>query len=249
MDIDPVLKSFQPQGKLNPLFWPGEGSQLNPRIRKVLLKTAKQFITDWGLHKKMKIHDIRLTGSLANYNWSKYSDVDLHIVVEYSDLNKDEALVEKLFALLKARWNDIHDIKINGYEIEVYVEDNDEKHIATGLYSVLRDAWIKEPEQATAEVDEDDIVTKVRYFFRLYEALVDKFSKGDYEFVIKTITKTKDKIKKMRQVGLEREGEFSTENLAFKVLRRTELLQKYNELFIKATDKGLLEKKGVANVR
>lgn len=243
MDIAPVLKSFQIQDKLNPMFW-GNGTKLNPKIRKVLLKTVNQFIKDWNLHKKVKIHDIRLTGSLANYNWSKYSDVDLHVIIDYKDLNKDEVLVERLFALLKARWNDIHDIKLNGFEIEVYVEDNNEKHIATGLYSVLRDTWIKEPDKATAEIDEDDIITKVRHFFRLYEVLVNKFKKGEYEFVINTITKAKDKIKRMRQVGLEREGEFSTENLSFKVLRRTELLKKYNDLFVAATDKGLLEKQG-----
>jgi hypothetical protein len=71
---------------------------------------------------------------------------------------------------------------------------------------------------------------------------VGKYKKGDFKEVAKSIKTVKDKIKQMRQTGLDsKEGQNSTENLVFKVLRRTNLLGKYNKLFNNASDKLLLK--------
>ena len=43
------------------------------------------------------IEDLRLTGSLANYNWSEYSDVDLHLVVDFEKIDEDIELVKAFF--------------------------------------------------------------------------------------------------------------------------------------------------------
>jgi hypothetical protein len=244
MDPKNVLGSFKVRDELNPKFW-GESSQLDPKIRKVLLKVAKNFIEGWNINKKIPIKDVRFTGSLANYNWSKFSDIDLHVIIDYAAVNKDEELVRRLFALMKSNWNDAHDIPIHGFEVEVYVENDGESHAATGLYSVMQDKWLKQPDKKSPSIDEDDVMTKASYFFRLYEILVGKFKKGQYQEVITSIEKAKEKLKRMRTAGLERDGEFSVENLAFKVLRRTDLLEKYNNLLIKATDKGILEREKV----
>jgi hypothetical protein len=242
MNVRDVMKSFQIRDTLNTNVWE-EDKTLNPKVRKILLKVAKKFIDDWNVDKKIKIHDIRFTGSLAAYNWSKFSDIDLHIIVQYKDLNKDINLVSRFFTLMKSHWNNKHNIKIDGYEIEVYVEDMSEKHTATGLYSVTKDEWIKEPKPTDAVYDEDDVLTKSKYFFNLYnDILVPKYREGKYVEVIRTIEKTKEKIRKMRSSGLARGGEFSTENLVFKVLRRTDLMGKMNDLITKSTDKILSEK-------
>ena len=241
MNVRDVMKSFHIQDTLNTNVWE-EDKTLNKNVRKILLKVSQKFIKDWNIDKKVKIQDIRFTGSLAAYNWSKYSDIDLHIIVQYKDLNKDLNLVARFFTLMKAYWNIKHDIKIDGYEIEVYVEDMSEKHTATGLYSVLEDKWIKEPEPTDAVFDEDDVMTKSKYFFNLYnDILLKKYKEGKYSEVIQVIEKTKEKIRKMRSSGLARGGEFSTENLVFKVLRRTDLLGKMNDLITKSTDKKLSE--------
>ena len=149
MNVRDVMKSFHIQDTLNKNVWE-EDKTLNKNVRKILLKVSQKFIEDWDIDKKVKIQDIRFTGSLAAYNWSKYSDIDLHIIVQYKDLNTDLNLVSRFFTLMKAHWNIKHDIKIDGYEIEVYVEDVSEKHTATGLYSVLKDKWIKEPKPVDA---------------------------------------------------------------------------------------------------
>ena len=103
MNVRDVMKSFQIQDTLNTNVWE-EDKSLNPKVRKILLKVAKKFISDWNIDKKIKIHDIRFTGSLAAYNWSKFSDIDLHIIVNYGDLNDDLnlaiELIKKILLLL-----------------------------------------------------------------------------------------------------------------------------------------------------
>jgi predicted nucleotidyltransferase len=241
--LDPrkVIKSFKPQKTLEPKLW--KNNKLDPRVRKVLLKVADDFIGRWKLKKQPKIKDIRFTGSLANFNWSKFSDVDLHVIVDFGEVNKDTTLVDRFFSLAKYKWNKDHNINIGPYEIEVYVEDEGEDHTATGLFSVKDNKWIKEPEESDPDYDEKDIMVKAKYFFDLYGVFLSKFKKGEYDEVVQGIEKTKEKIRKMRSSGLEKEGEFSTENLTFKVLRRTELLDKMNDLLTKATDKQLSETK------
>jgi predicted nucleotidyltransferase len=237
MDLKPVLQSFTNRDELYPKFW--NGDKLNPQVRKILLNVASKFIGDWKLPKKIKIHDIRLTGSMAAYNWSKYSDLDLHVIVDFGELNKDTELVERFFHLMKSNWNDKHNIDIGGHEIEVYVEDDNEGHIATGLYSVMDDKWVKKPTNTDDSFDEDDVITKFKYYRELYNILQRKFKKGKYGDVVRNINWLKNKIGKMRQSGLEQAGQFSTENLVFKTLRRTKLLDRFDQLLVQATDKTL----------
>ena len=54
---------------LNPKIWVND-DKLNPEIRKNLLQTALDFVKFVKL-KRLKIHDIVLTGSLANYTWNE----------------------------------------------------------------------------------------------------------------------------------------------------------------------------------
>jgi len=241
LDARQVIKSFKPQKTLEPKIW--KNDKLDPRVRKVLMRVAANFIEGWKLKNPPKIKDIRFTGSLANYNWSKFSDIDLHVIVDFDEVNKDTNLVDRFFSFAKYNWNKQHDIKVGPYEIEVYVEDESEDHTATGLFSVKDNKWLKEPKPTDADYDEKDIMVKAKYFFDLYKILLGKFNKGEYDEVIQSIEKTKQKIQKMRTSGLQKDGEFSTENLAFKVLRRTELLNKMNDLLIKSTDKQLGEAK------
>lgn len=239
MDADKVIKSFKPKKTLEPTVW--KDKSLDPKVRKILLKVADNFIKGWKLKKHPKIKDIRFTGSLANFNWSNFSDIDLHIIVDFDEVNKDTTLVDRFFSLARYNWNNKHNVKVGPYEIEVYVEDAGEDHTATGLFSVKDNKWLKEPEPADADYDEKDVLVKAKYFFNLYNILNDKFEEGKHDDVIKGIEYVKEKIKKMRNMGLKRDGEFSTENLAFKVLRRSELLNKMNDLLTKATDKQLSE--------
>jgi len=235
MTFDDLLKTFKVQSDLNREFWTPE-DKLNPKLRAALMKIAKEFYDTIELKNKPKIKDIVFTGSLANYNYSKYSDVDLHLLF---DFGKDKEVLSQFFLLAKSKWNDKHDITIKGYDVEVYAEDESSPHVATGLYSVLKDKWIKEPKKETPVYDEQDVMTKVRYFVGMFDQLVNQYKAGQLDGLDKKIEKFKDKLGKFRQSGLEKGGEFSTENLAFKLLRRAGYMDKLANLQNMTMDKQL----------
>ena len=110
-----VLDSFELQSELNPAAFSGD--KMIPEIRERLMEIAQDFLD--GIDFKMDVEDITLTGSLANYNWSKYSDFDLHILVDFAAIDADADLVKEYFQNLKAVWNIRHNIFLKGYEVEV----------------------------------------------------------------------------------------------------------------------------------
>jgi predicted nucleotidyltransferase len=226
MTFDDLMQSFKVQPDLNRRIWEDDNT-LDPMIRKALLMIAHRFYESIDLEGKPPIKDIVFTGSLANYNYSDFSDIDLHLLF---DFGPDEKLLAPLFLLAKAKWNDKHDITIKGYDVEVYAEDIDAPHVATGVYSVLRDEWIKEPTREVPVVDKQDVYTKVKYFVGLYNQLVYRFDHGDLTGLDRSIEKFRDKLGKFRQAGLQKGGEFSTENVTFKVLRRAGYLDKIAQL-------------------
>jgi len=235
MTFDDLIKTFKVQPDLNRQFWTSE-NKLNPTIRKALLRIAKEFYDSIELENKPKIKDIVFTGSLANYNYSDYSDVDLHLLF---DFGKDKELLSQFFLLAKSKWNDKHDITIKGYDVEVYAEDEKSPHVSTGLYSVMKDTWLKEPKKETPVFDELDVKTKVNYFVGMVKQLFQQYQEGKLEGLDTNIEKLRDKLSKFRQSGLQLGGEFSTENIAFKLLRRAGYMDKLAKLQDVVVDKQL----------
>jgi len=220
-------ETFEMQEELQPEIW--QDNRLWPEVRERLLEIAENFLNN--LDVEVPVTDIRLTGSLANYNWSKYSDADLHIVVDFAEIDEDTQLVKSFFDAARARWNDLHTINIYGFEVEIYIEHVEDTHHSSGLYSVLDDRWVVEPTPHDMEIDfvtarkkSDDIETRVN--------LIDyMISGGNAAAALRSIEKLKEKIRKMRLAGLESsEREFSPENIAFKILRRNDTLAKLNQM-------------------
>lgn len=214
-----VLDSFLIKDKLNPDIWTND--ELNPEVRIKLIKIATDFFKDLNLPKKIQIKDIIFTGSLANYNWSRYSDVDLHIVLDFKQFDVDEQLLEDYFWAQKALWNQEHDITIYKFPIELYVQDINAKLVATAVYSVLNDKWLKKPVRESFKLDTNAIKTKANAFIKKLRGIKQDYKDKQYQSVVDKVTEIKDKIKNMRNAGLEKGGEFSIENLVFKTLRRT----------------------------
>ena len=225
--------SFETRDTLEPRIW--VNNKLKPEIRENLIKIAKDF-TD-GLPMPVKIKDITLTGSLANYNWSNYSDVDLHIIVDFLDVDENRALVKAFFDNARMRWNDKHDIKVKGYDVEIYVEDSRESHKSSGVYSILKDDWNKEPKRFQSSIDfsaarrkADDIEFQVNIVDNLVIA-------QKYRSALRNIERLKGKTRNMRRAGLESpQQEFSVENITFKILRRNGILDLLDSLKTQAYD-------------
>jgi predicted nucleotidyltransferase len=235
-----LLKSFDPQTKLNTKVWEGSSGspKMKPEIRQKLLQIAYEFIE--FLDVDIVVTDIILTGSLSNYNWSKYSDFDLHIVANFQQYKSNQIeLYEKLFNLKKMLFNQKHDITIKSYEVELYVQNEAESHFSSGVYSVLFDEWANVPKKEKITIDKELLKEKSRQWMNIIDDLIDAIEDDDVTTAKEMVQKYKDKLKKYRTCGLEKDGEYSTENLVFKILRRNGYIEKLNDLSTKIIDKKL----------
>jgi len=199
---------------LNQDVW--DGDDLRVDVRYKLLEIAKRFI-EYLEVPNFKLVDIILRGSLVNYNYTQYSDFDLHIVTDFSTLKCD--ITEAFYMAKKRIWNDEHDITIKGHEVELYVEDRDAKNVSEGTYSVLDSRWLRVPEYRKPNIDDAAISSKAR-------DLMTQINRAIKAGSVEDITRLQDKIKTMRQAGLDAGGEFSTENLAYKIIRNKKFLDK-----------------------
>jgi hypothetical protein len=239
-----IVKSFETKDTLSDQIFTksDDGFDMREDIRKRLLEISDNFIETLGI--ELFIHDIVLTGSLSNYNWSQYSDVDLHILIDFDEIDgmKDKdsivlhTIMKEFFDAKKNVWNEKHNIKIKGFDVELYVQDIDEPHISSGVYSVLNNKWIVEPKKETPSIDDRMILEKGEYYAKLIDNLISKSKK---ENVLPKIENLRKKIKEFRQSGLERGGEYSYENLTFKLLRRNGYIEKLLKLKTDVTDKKL----------
>ena len=240
-----TLSSFNIKKGLNPKFW--DNGHLDSRIRLKLLDIAEDFIdfldVDW-----VKPKDIIMTGSLANFNWNeKYSDIDLHILMDFSDVDENVELVKNYFLSKKSLWNDEHEsITIFGFPVELYVQDVNEEHDSSGVYSLDKDRWIIEPERdglAKSKVNKEYIRNKVSDYTNQIDKLCYLYKKNkNNKYKLSKISEKAEKlwneIKSYRKEGFEKyDGkEINNYNSAFKFLRRYGYLDKLYDLKTKTYD-------------
>ena len=231
-----IISSFKVQEELNPDIWyyDGERYKMKPEIRISLLDIVKDY-TDF-IDVELDIDDVTLTGSLSNFNWSEFSDVDLHILTDFED---KDPLLKKYLDSRRIIWNSLRSVTTKGFDVEIYVQDNNEPHFASGVYSVLYNEWIVEPKQEEVTIDSKKILSKAKNWMSQIDKIENNSKRVDPEEVLKDIDRFKSKIKKYRGSGLEDKGEYSYENLTFKFLRRNEYLKKLNDVRNSLIDKNL----------
>ena len=226
-----IVKSFESKDSLpDSVFSSDNGKyQLKEDVRKKLLEITTEFLDFIGID--FFVYDIVLTGSLANYNWSKYSDVDLHILIDFNEFDNNKVksdvynqIVKEFFDSKKVIWNDTTNIKIKGFDVELYLQDVNEKHLSSGVYSILNNEWIVEPQKSNPKIDDRKILEKGEEYGKLIDDL-SKMSESGQDIGTE-VNDLKSKIKKFRQSGLESGGEYSYENLTFKLLRRNGYIEK-----------------------
>jgi hypothetical protein len=229
-----VLDSFQLKPSLNPEFWDRE--VLKSDIRDQLMLIAEEFFDGLNSPENLVIKDVIFTGSLANYNWSKFSDVDMHVIVDFETIDAKEEFVKQLFDSYKNLWNKNHNITIKGYDVELYLQDIKETLSANAVYSIKRNKWVLKPEKEKFKINRNIIKKKALSFFDKLKDVKKAYAEGDYQKALDKSQDLKDKIKKYRKSGLESGGEFSLENLVFKVLRRTPYMEVLNDINSKSYD-------------
>jgi predicted nucleotidyltransferase len=231
MKIEDVLTIHD---TLNPKFWVGE--QLKKQVLINLRSVAQDFFNDLGLEDVM-FDDITFTGSSANFNYTKFSDIDLHILVDFKLIDENEDLVKEFFNGKTSNWNNKHKIMIFDHEIELYVQNSSEPHHSTGVYSIANEDWIRKPVRQEPEIDLNMVKRKVKSFIDMIERAEDLYDANKYLDAHKFSLKLIKKIKKFRQSGLEDKGEYSYENLTFKYLRNREHMKRLFDLRSDSYDK------------
>jgi hypothetical protein len=222
-----MINEYETQSTLNPKLW--DETSLKPNLRVKFTRIAKHFYDFLDID--VPIIDIILIGSNANYNWTEHSDIDLHVVIDYQAVNKNLHLVKNYMLAKKSIWNTNYPLTYQGMAIELYAQDaNEELHSTVGEYSILQGKWIKQPSSKTVTVDDDVIDQKARPI----EFQIDALQESDPKLEIK-IQNILLHLRRMRQTGLEAEGEYSVENLAYKKLRNSGHLERLKHLLTKST--------------
>jgi len=217
MQIIEFSESIKPvvyHDTLNPNLW--ENNRLIIEVRYKMMAIAMHFAKFLNVP-KLNLRDITISGSNAAYGYADSSDIDIHLVV---DMPLDKPELSELYSAKKNEYNFTHDIKIKGIDVELYVQDVQQPHRSAGIYSVLNDRWISKPKHQPPTIHDKDVTSKARnYASRINQAM----RSND----LNTARDTMSEIRKLRQAGLEQGGEYSVENLAFKLLRARGKLDKF----------------------
>ena len=233
-----VIDSFKIQKELYPKIWSEPGDKMNPKVRQNLLEIAYQFIKSFGID--VVVDDIIVKGSITNYNWSKYSDVDLHIVIDYEQFPSDtKDLYVEFFDLKKVVFNQRRQLSIFGFDVETYVEGISDEGVSGGIYSILENEWVKKPKKESMNAQKEDIMKTSKKWMRIIDNLLKHLEGETIDTIKDSVKGIKEKLKKYRQAGLARGGEMGLENLVFKVLRRNGYIEKLYDYPIKLMDKQL----------
>jgi hypothetical protein len=231
-----ILEDFEYHRELCPKIWDsseeaGGQFKIKTEVREKLMKIAADF---WNsLKLEVKAVDVQLTGSLANYNWTMASDLDVHIIIDFADVNPDIDLVRKALDGQRFIWNLRHPVIIRGHDVECYVQHRDEQHTASGLYSLLRDRWVIVPFYNPPKVDEKDVSEKVRVIVKEVNEIKKRaksLSGTEAKEMMEYLERIKKKVMSDRKEGLASGGEYSVENLVFKELRKNGTIEKMIDL-------------------
>jgi len=223
---------LKPKEELHPDFWIEKA--LDPEISKLLEQISKDILESMDID--VEIEDIVITGSIASYNWHSLSDIDLHIIFNFEDINEDFELVKRMLDQSRINWNKAHDIIIKGHEVELYFQDSNEDHKSSGIWSIITESWIVEPEATQPDLDLRNTEKKAETLAKAIDHVSQLFAEGEYSDAHEYASKIKSKISRMRSTGLSREGAYSPENMAFKMLRNSKYLEMLSNLKIEAYD-------------
>ena len=229
-------KILEPKDNLFSKFWPGGvQGKLNVKVSRKLMQIADGIIQSLKLDVEPK--DIIVTGSITSYNWHERSDIDLHILYDFEEINEDYDLVKSVLDQTRINWNKRHNITIAGKEVELYFQHAYEPHQSNGIWSLELEKWLAMPVKLDPKIDllttQKKAESIAQCINHLEKLMVNNKNREAYEYS----RKIKNKISRMRQSGLDREGIYSPENLAFKMLRNSGYLEKLSAMKIRSYDK------------
>lgn len=231
--FDFLKSKLKPRDTLFQGVWIGD--TINPDVSERLIEIADSVLETMSL--EVKVKDIIVTGSIAGYNWHDLSDIDLHIILDFSEIDENFDLVKRMLDQSRINWNKTHNIYISDKEVELYFQDEKETHESNGIWSLLQDKWLAEPVRLEMNVDLGGVEKKAETFARSIEHVEELIRNEKFKEANDYSSKLKKRISRMRKAGLAEEGIYSPENLAFKMLRNANWLGRLSDAKIDSYDK------------
>ena len=217
---------FEQHNELNPLLWQGE--DLRPEVKMTLLKIAKDFVE--YVEVPFEVKDLVLTGSQLGYYYTKHSDLDLHIIVDFDTVNCDREAAE-LFDTKRLLYKKQYDISIHGVPVEVYIEDSNFPAVSA-TYSLGKGGWKIKPDSQPEEIDSAKIIR----MSKIWSTVIGKaIESNDLE----TGRKVLKMLRNYRKLGLKQTGEYGIENLVYKTLRNSKIIEKLMKMIGDLHDQSL----------
>jgi len=235
--------------ELSPIFWTKkikEGKEtwvFDERVRKKLLRIAEDFFSKFDdILKEKNLIDVQLTGSLANFNYTQLSDLDVHLIVNLEGVDDDNPkILKSALDGIRFIWNLRHNIRIRGYDVELYIQEEREAREGSGIFSLMNNEWIKSPVFDPPRTDENTVNKKAEALSyeieELHTRLLTSSLPSNAKALYKRCVSLKEKIQKMRKESLSKGGEFSVGNLAFKKLRNEGYIEKLIDTASESYDK------------
>ena len=216
---------------LNPVFWIGDS--LKPEVNEKLMQFAEAFIAFVDMDERA-IVDVLLLGGNAGYNYTQYSDLDVHIVVDpkfIPDCNPD--LLDQYYMDKKTLWELTHNVTIYGVKAEPYIErPGITRKKSQGVWSLMKKRWIQEPTPFEGDVDEKEIEKKVNNFINQINSLIKASNADGLRDLVK-------KLRDSRGTSLQKYGEYGFENMVFKELRNQGYIDKIRTVVVNLKSKSL----------
>ena len=220
IEFEESINPVEYHDTLNPKLW--DKNSLDTEVRYKLMAIAMHFAKFLNVP-KLNLRDITISGSNAAFGYAESSDLDLHLVVT---MPKDRPELVELYTAKKNEYNFTHNITVKGIDVELYVQDVQQPHRSAGIYSILNDRWISKPKHQPPTIRDQDVKSKARN----YSARINAAMRAND---LNTARETMSDIRKLRQAGLEQGGEYSVENLAFKLLRARGKIDKFRRFINK----------------
>jgi len=218
---------------------------LKDKVRDKMLEIVDTFLADLKEQEvKIKVDDILFIGSNASYNYTKDSDIDLHILANTKAVDYPADLGAAIYSAYRSIFNKNLDITLYDIPLEIFVETEDSTRVSNGVYSVKKNKWVKKPVQEDIpEYDKEALNKLVDEWEEKCKKLIEDIKADKLDDEKKVVKMLEDIYEKLRKKGVAK-GEYAIENLAFKELRNKGYLDQFKEYRNELTSKRLsLEEK------
>ena len=226
MRVIEFIKGYDEHDQLNPKIW--DSGQLRPEVKVKLLQIAEKFREFIDLD--VPVIDVHITGGQVTYHYTEQSDLDLHLIIDYSKVKCDQE-VEELLDTKRLLFKQLHQISIYGIPVEPGTEDINRPTVSSA-WSLSKDTWIREPKNHSGRINEKEVQKQYKYWDNLIRSVL---SQNDPEMAQKVLKL----LRKYRKIGLKQTGEYGVENLVYKSLRNSKSLEKLVNYLDQTFDKNL----------